>query len=302
MAIVVNSGTALGRASWNTGTVNAIVCLIGKMLRSENQAMTLSFKWFASLATTLVLASSLGAFCQTAPAPTPPAQRAPAPGTGSVDPSKMTPTGLAANGGSLANDTYTNTTYGFSLKVPPGWVVVPSKNPVAPPVNAREAALMQAAQANHVLLVMTENAPMKKSAQRKSLQIVATRLLKTTAPNEGEQYLIYSKRTALERKMAVEYQGDPTEVTINGNKFWTIGLNQSIEGAVQHVEQYVTTQGSVLLQFMLVSPDEKGLKDLEPSVQSIEMKAVTEKPAAKPSRRKKPAATPANPAPATTSN
>ena len=53
---------------------------------------------------------------------------------------------------------------------------------------------------------------------------------------------------------------------------------------------------------MLVSPDEKGLKDLEPSVQSIEMKAVTEKPAAKPSRRKKPAATPANPAPATTSN
>jgi hypothetical protein len=102
--------------------------------------------------------------------------------------------------------------------------------------------------------------------------------------------------------MAVEYLGDPAEVTINGNKFWTIGLNQSIEGAVQHVEQYVTTQGSVLLQFMLVSPDEKGLKDLEPSVKSIEMKAVPEKPAAKPSRKKKPATTATKPAPATSSN
>jgi hypothetical protein len=87
----------------------------------------------------------------------------------------MTPTGLAANGGSIAHDRYTNSNFGFSMKVPPGWVVVPSKNPVAPPpANAREAALVKAAQTNHVLLVMTENAPMKKSVQRKSLQIVAT--------------------------------------------------------------------------------------------------------------------------------
>jgi hypothetical protein len=265
--------------------------------------MTLSFKQFASLSTVFVLVSSLAAVSQALPNPTaPPPQRPPAPGAGSVDTSKMAPTGLAANGGSLANDVYTNTTYGFSMKVPPGWVVVPSKNPVAPPANAREAALMQAAQTNHVLLVMTENAPMKKNVQRKSLQVVATRLLKTTVPNEGEQYLIYSKRTAAERKMAVEYTGDPKEVTINGAKFWTIGLNQSVESAVQHIEQYVTTQGSVLLQFMLVSPDEKGLKDLEPSVQSIKMKPVTEKPAAKPSRKKKPAATTTKPAPATSSN
>jgi hypothetical protein len=102
--------------------------------------------------------------------------------------------------------------------------------------------------------------------------------------------------------MAVEYLGDPTEVTINGNKFWTIGLNQTVEGAVQHVEQYVTTQGSVLLQFMLVSPDEKGLKDLEPSVRSIEMKPVAERAAAKPSRKKKPATTGAKAAPAASSN
>ena len=259
--------------------------------------MKVSLEQFTSLAAAFVLASSLAAFSQVVPSPTAPPQRPPATDQSGVDGSKMTPTGLAANGGSIANDLYTNSTYGFSMKVPPGWVVVPSKNPVAPPANAKEAALMQAAQTNHVLLVMTENAPMKKSVERKSLQVVATRLLQKPVPNEGEQYLNYSKRTAAERKMAVEYLGDPKEVTINRAKFWTIGLNQTTERAVQHVEQYVTTQGSILLQFMLVSSDEKGLKDMEPWIQSIQMKPVAEKPApAKPSRRKKPVATSTKPA------
>ena len=265
--------------------------------------MTMSFKRFTSLAAAFVLAASLAAFSQALPGPVPSPQGQTAPGTVGADKSKMTPTGLAANGGSIAKDLYTNSTYGFSMKVPPGWVVVPSKNPVAPPANAKEAALMQAAQTNHVLLVMTENAPMKKSVERKSLQVVATRLLKTTAPNEGEQYLIYSKHTARERNMPVEYQGDPKEVAINGNKFWTIGLNQTTEGAVQHVEQYVTTQGSILLQFMLVSPDANGLKDMEPWIQSIVMKPLTEKPTpAKPSRRKKPVSNTTKPAPAASPN
>ena len=262
--------------------------------------MRLSFKWFASLPTAFVFVSSVTAFSQAVPSPMLPPQQPPTPGKAGVDTSKMTPTGLAVNGGSIANDLYTNATYGFSMKVPPGWVVVPSKNPVAPPTNAKEAALMQAAQTNHVLLVMTENAPLKKSVERKSLQLVATRLLQGAHPNEGREYLVYSKRTALERKMPVEYVGDPTEVTIHGSQFWTIGLNQTTEGAVQHVEQYVTTQGSILLQFMLVGPDEKGLKDMEPYIRSIQMKPVAEKPApAKPSRRKKPVATSTKPAPAT---
>jgi len=264
--------------------------------------MTPSFKRFTSLAAAFVLEASLAIFSQALPSPTPSPQLPPRPGAG-VDKSKIAPTGLAANGGSIAKDLYTNSTYGFSMKVPPGWVVVPSKNPVAPPANAKEAALMQAAQTNRVLLVMTENAPMKRSVERKSLQVVATRLLKTPVPNEGEQYLIYSKRTARERSMAVEYQGDPKELTINGHKFWTIGLNQTTEGAAQQVEQYVTTQGSILLQFMLVSPDTNGLKDMEPWIQSIQMKPSAEKPApAKPSHRKKPVSTTTKPAPAATPN
>jgi hypothetical protein len=263
--------------------------------------MRLSFKWLLSAPAT-VLVFAVTASCQALPYPNAAQQPGPGPSAGAGGPAKMAPTGLAENGGSIAHDVYTNSIYGFSMTVPPGWVVAPYKNPTVPPANSKESALMKATQTNHVLLVMTENAPMKKSVERKSVQVVATRLLNKPMPNEGEQYLSYSKRTAAERKMAVEYTGDPKEVTINGAKFWTIGLNQTMEGGVQHVKQYVAMQGAVLLQFMLVSPDEKGLKDLEPSIQSIHMKSLAAKPAAaKPSPKKKPVGTP-KPNPSTNSN
>ena len=200
---------------------------------------------------------------------------------------KMAATNLAANGGSIAKDVYTNSIYGFSMKLPVGWVVVPAKDPVAPKPNSAEAAIMKNAQINHVLLVMTENLPLKKSVERKSLQIVGTRLLKAPSPSEGQDYLNYSMKTAKDRNMPVEYQGEPKEVKINGNRFWMIGLNQKTAGAVQHVEQYVTAQGTNLLQFMLVSPDEKGLKDLEPSMQSVQFTANVTKATAKPSTAKR---------------
>ncbi len=206
---------------------------------------------------------------------------------------KMAPTGLAANGGSIANDVYTNSTYGFTMKLPPGWVVVPTKDSVAPSKDPKEEALIQAAQTNHTLLITTENAPMKKHTQRKSIQIIATRLLQNPHPNEGREYLVYSKRTALEKKMSVEYLGDPTEVTIHGSKLWTIGLNQTTGEDVQHIRQYVATQGSVLLQFMFVSPDEKGLKDLQPSIRSIDLKPAAKKPTPAGATKKKKSAAPA---------
>jgi hypothetical protein len=254
--------------------------------------MTLLSRPFRRLSTLLLLAGSVAAISQAqqTPAPAGPPRPAPAIPPGSDAASKIAPTGLAANGGSIANDVYTNTTYAFTMELPPGWVVVPSKDPVATSKNPKEEALMQAAQTNHVLLVTTENAPMKKHTQRKSIQIIATRLLQRPHPNEGQQYLVYSKRTALEKKMPFEYLGDPTVVTIHGSKFWTIGLNQTTGEDVQHIKQYVATQGSVLLQFMFVSPDEKGLKDLQPSMRSIDLNPAAKKPTRAPATKKKPAA------------
>ncbi len=195
---------------------------------------------------------------------------------GMADASRMRPTNLESNGGSMANGVYTNSIYGFSLKTPPGWAVVPGKDPIPAKTEASNP-LLKAAQISHTLLVMTENAPLRKPSQRKSIQIMATRMLGEPTPTAAHDYLIYSEKNAKEKGMAVEYLGDPEEVTINGEKLWRVESNETIEGAIQHVEQYVITRQSILLQFFLVSPAEAGLKDIEPSIQSLEFKPIVAK-------------------------
>lgn len=225
-------------------------------------------------------------------APAPPMQSPTTPpGQHPAAPRKFVPTGLEANGGSIANGMYTNSIYRFSLKPPPGWAVVPSRDPTPLRSGSSDSLVAKAAQVSRALLVMTENAPLRKSFQRKSLQILATRMLGEPGPTSAQDYLAYSQKNAKEKGMAVEYLGSPEEVTVNGQKLWKVASNQTTSGAVQHVEQYVITRGMVLLQFFIVSPDEAGLKDLEPTIQSLEFRPLAQTPFPKRSSRKpKPAA------------
>jgi hypothetical protein len=223
----------------------------------------------------------------------PPVQSAPA-GPGGAPavalPSRMRPTGLESNGGSIANGVYTNSIYGFSMKTPPGWAVVPSKDPTPANSDSGDSVLLKAARISRTLLVMTENAPLRKAFQRKSIQILATRLMGEPGPTSAQDYLTYSQNTAKEKGMAVEYLGSPQEVTVKGQKLWMVASNETISGAVQHVEQYVITRQAILLQFFIVSPEEAGLKDLESSIQSLEFKPLPQKPSPKRSSKKPKAA------------
>jgi hypothetical protein len=194
---------------------------------------------------------------------------------GSPQTSKMTPTGLQANGGSIAKDVYTNSIYGFSMKIPPGWAVVPAREPALPRFGTQDAELLKSAQISRPILVLTENAPLKKSYQRKNIQIIATRLHAPAGPTSAQDYLEYSQKTAKEKSMDVEYLGSPQEVTVHGQTLWKLASKEPTNGVMQHVEQYVITRESVLLQFFLVSPEEAGLKQLEPSIQSLEFKPMT---------------------------
>lgn len=141
-------------------------------------------------------------------------------------------------------------------------------------------------QALRVLLVVTENAPQKRSYQRRSMQVTATKLTAQAGPATAEGYLTYSRKTAKEQGMAVEYLDDPKEVTIHGRKLSEIDLKSNTSGGLQHVEQYVTVEKDELLQILLVSPDEAGLKDLQPYIQSLRFKPAA-KPAAKSTGKKK---------------
>jgi hypothetical protein len=184
---------------------------------------------------------------------------------------------LEANGGSITAGVYTNSIYGFSLQIPPGWVVVPAKD-VTPikPVKASAGPTMPS-EPNHVLLLVTENAPLKQSHQRSSIQVVATRLTNQIAAASPSGYLTYSRQAAKEQGLAVEYLGEPKEVSIGGRKLSEIGLIDKTGGGPRHVEQYVSIDQHVLMQFMLVSPDEAGLKQLQPYIRSLHFKAETRK-------------------------
>jgi hypothetical protein len=82
-------------------------------------------------------------------------------------------------------------------------------------------------------------------------------------------------------------------------------MKMNTAGGPQVADQYVVMQGPYLLQFFLVSPDEDGLKSLQPSIQSLDIKPmpvekteVPKKAPVRPVRKKKPAAqaAPAQPA------
>jgi hypothetical protein len=261
---------------------------------ARGQIMSLSLKLSRTFISVcfLIACMQFRSLAQSNAAPLPP-QRPPGLGAAGTRASRMAPTGLEANGGSIAQDVYTNSIYGFSLKTPPGWVVL-ARGAEGSPTFA-DPALMKQAQVTRTLLVMSENAPVKKSYQRKSLQILATHLLAQSTPTSAQDYLDYSQKTAKEKNLPIEYLGNPEEVTVNGQKLAKLNLNETTNGTVQHIEQYVIIRNSSLLQFFLESPDENGLKDLEPSIQSLQFKEPVQKPSPKRSTRKKKPAAPVSP-------
>jgi hypothetical protein len=195
-------------------------------------------------------------------------------------------TGMAANGGSIVNGVYSNSIYGFSLQIPPGWAVLPTEAAKIAGSESESARPEVQSKLKQVILIMSENAPLKPSVQRRQVQVIVTHLPTMPGPTAAEGYITYSQRIAKEKGMQLEYKGSPESATIHQQPFSKISLEETTEGSMQHIEQYVTTRGQALLQFFLISPDENGLKTLEPVIQSVQFKPLpTEKPVKKKSAK-----------------
>jgi hypothetical protein len=132
-----------------------------------------------------------------------------------------------------------------------------------------------------MILIVTENAPLKKNYERKSIQISVLQLGAPAGPHTARDYLAFAEKTAQEKGLSVKFLGNPEPVTINGRQLWRAKMNETINGSVQHIEQYAATEARTVLQFMLVSPQAEGLKSLQPSIQSLRFKADAQKVAAK---------------------
>jgi len=194
-------------------------------------------------------------------------------------------TGMAANGGSILNGVYSNSIYGFSMQILPGWAVLPTQTARIAGSEGADAKRPEVEkELKQVILIMSENAPLRKSVERKQVQILAMKLLTMPGPTAAEGYLTYSQRIAKEKGLPVEYKGPPEKRTIHQQPFSMIQLEETTDGTRQYISQYVTTRGQALLQFLLISPDEDGLKTLEPLIHSVQFTAA--KPAKKPAAKK----------------
>jgi hypothetical protein len=194
---------------------------------------------------------------------------------------KSVATGLAENGGSIANGVYTNSIYGFSLNIPPGWVVAPLPEPAPVTQDSGKDPIHKTTQTIRMILIVTENAPLKKNYERMSIQISVLQLGAPAGPYTARDFVVFAERTGKEKGLKVQYLGNPEAVTINGRQLWKAKLNETINGTVQHVEQYAATDRRTLLQFMLVSPQAEGLKSLRPTMRSLHFKADAQKVATK---------------------
>jgi len=190
-------------------------------------------------------------------------------------------TGMAANGGSILNGVYSNSIYGFSMQVPPGWAVLPTQSAKIAGSENDSARPEVQSKLRQVILIMSENAPLRRSVERKQVQIIATHLPTMPGPTAAEGYITYSQRMAKEKGIPTEYKSSPESTTIHNQSFSRITLEENTQGSLQHIQQYVTTRGQDLLQFLLISPDENGLKTLEPVIQSVQFKAIPKKPVKK---------------------
>ena len=194
-------------------------------------------------------------------------------------------TGMAANGGSIENGVYSNSIYEFSMHIPPGWAVLPTQTAKIAGSEGPDAQRIEVQkELKQVIFIMSENAPLKRSVERNQVQIIATKLPRMPGPTAAEGYITYSQRMAKEENLPVEYKGQPEKKTIHDQLFSMIQLQETTDGVRQHIEQYVTTRGQSLLQFLLISPDEDGLKIVEPVIQSVQFKAA--KPAKKATTKK----------------
>lgn len=205
-------------------------------------------------------------------------------------PRKLPPTGLAETGGSIANGVYTNSIYGFTMNIPPGWAVVPPPETTPVTQDSAKAPIPGTSQTIRMILIVTENAPFKKNYERKSIQISVLQLGAPAGPNTARDYVAFAERSAQEKGLNVKYLGSPEAVTINGKPLWKAKSDETINGTVQHIEQYVATEGRTLLQFMLVSPQVEGLKSMQPSIRSLHFKSDAQKVATKkaPTKSNKP--------------
>lgn len=174
--------------------------------------------------------------------------------------------------GSISGNVYTNPFFGISLEIPEGWKVADSVRAQAAQEKRRDefkeqqpdiARFAAHAEVNMPLLVIGE--ALKRGRR---LMIVSTNISTRPGPASAEEYLKYVATISKEKGLSAEYAGTMEQVMIGGHALWKAHFTET-NGMPWYGEHFAVIEKKHVLQFVLYSPDQDGLRAMEGMMRTL---------------------------------
>jgi len=183
--------------------------------------------------------------------------------------------------GLVSGNIYTNPFFGFSVEIPQGWKVKSNAAFRTLQEKAKQQAeksdpeVAQMAQGDEVdspLLLMGESEVWNEGPHRRLVQILSTDISKRPGQPSAEGFLQFLAKAYKKRAWPVEYTreyiGTPEPVVLGGRELWKVYFTQT-SSVVWHGAHFAMIEKGHVLQFILMSPDEAGLRALEPIMRTL---------------------------------
>jgi hypothetical protein len=182
--------------------------------------------------------------------------------------------------GTVSEDIYTNDFFEFSIEVPPGWKVVDNAryqklNEQARDLAAKQdselAELGRGTEINAPLLIMGEIKTRMGGKQRRLVQVLSTDVSNRPGTASAEQFLTFIAELNIRKGLPVEYVTKPEQVEFGGRTGWKAYFTQR-SSTMWYGVNFVTVEKNHILQFILLSPDEDGLRSLETVLKTVQFR------------------------------
>lgn len=164
--------------------------------------------------------------------------------------------------GTISSGIYTNEFFEFSIEIPAGW-------------DPELAKLGQRAEINAPLLMMIETLPWVDGKHR-YVRILSTDASWLREALSAEEFLRFTADTNRKFGLSAEYVTKPEPIQLGGRTAWKAYFNQHEpvpQGAVRWYSVNVAVVSKKhILQFILESPDEEGLRSLEKVLRAVRFK------------------------------
>jgi hypothetical protein len=182
--------------------------------------------------------------------------------------------------GSIAGNIYSNTFFGFSLEIPEGWKVADDAALQALTKRNKEVLRQQPQWATYArnsdvespLLIMGEREPAKGGQHRRMLQILCTDVSDRPGQPSADGFLKFQAEADIRLGTGAEYSDTLEQVALGGREFWKVYFTRK-SSILWHAAHFAMIDKMHVLQFVLMSPDEDGLHQLEAILRTLHFDA-----------------------------